>query len=72
MKYLIGLYGASVVVAAICFANWGQYAYKGFAYNLGRALVWPAIVFPSFGGLLSGLIWLGVIGGVLVLVQRRA
>ncbi|MFL3627291.1 hypothetical protein ABFU27_17245 [Xanthomonas campestris pv. raphani] len=54
MKYLIGLYGASVVVAAICFANWGQYAYKGFAYNLGRALVWPAIVFPSFGGFSAG------------------
>ncbi|NHF65972.1 hypothetical protein [Xanthomonas hortorum] len=72
MKYLIGLYGASVLIAAICFANWGHYAYKGFAYNLGRALVWPAIVFPAFGGLLSGLIWLVVIGGVLILVRRRA
>ncbi|MCC4610015.1 hypothetical protein [Xanthomonas cannabis] len=72
MKYLVGLYGASIFIAAICFANWGQYAYKGFAYNLGRAFVWPAVVFPSFGGLLSGLIWIVVIVGLLLLVRRRA
>lgn len=72
MKYLAGLYGASVLVAAICFANWGQYAYKGFAYNVGRALVWPAIVFPTFGAIVSGLMWLLVIVAILLLVRRQA
>lgn len=71
MRYLIGLYGATVLIAAIYFDIWGQYAYKGFFANLGRAVVWPAIMFPSFGKLLSGLIWMAVIGGVLVLNRRR-
>lgn len=71
MKYVIGLYGATVVIAAICFNFWGQYAFRGFAYNLGRAAVWPAVVFPTIGTILSGLIWLLVIGAVLVLVRRQ-
>lgn len=71
MKYLIGLYGATVLIAAVCFNIWGQYAYKSFFFNLGRGLVWPAIVFPTIGTILSGLIWLLVIGAVLVLVRRQ-
>lgn len=71
MKYLIGLYGVSVLIAAICFDIWGRYAYKGFFFNLGQGLVWPAVVFPSVGKLLGGLIWLIVIVGVLALAQRR-
>ncbi|MCC4598236.1 hypothetical protein NRY95_02615 [Xanthomonas campestris pv. phormiicola] len=70
MKYLVGIYGATVLIAAICFDIWGQYAYKGFFYNLGQALVWPAVVFPSFGKLLSGVIWLLVILSVLSLRSR--
>lgn len=72
MKYLVGLYGASVFIAAICFANWGQYAYKGFFYNVGRALVWPAIVFPSFGGIVTAMMWLVVIVAILLLVRKQA
>lgn len=71
MKYVIGLYGATVLIAAVCFNIWGQYAYKSFFFNLGRGLVWPAIVFPTIGTILSGLIWLLVIGAVLVLVRRQ-
>lgn len=25
------------------------YKYKGFAYNLGRGLFWPAAMFPALG-----------------------
>lgn len=71
MKYLVGIYATTVIVAALCFSMWGQFAYKGFAYNLGRAFVWPAVVFPSFGSFLSGIIWLVVIVAILVLVRRK-
>lgn len=71
MKYLIGLYGATVLIAAICFDIWGRYAYKGFFYNLGQGLVWPAVVFPSLGKAASGLIWLVIIVGLLALAKRR-
>ncbi|EIM03315.1 MAG: hypothetical protein ABS82_03885 [Rhodanobacter sp. SCN 67-45] len=70
MKYLAGLYGVTVLLAAIYFDIWGQYAYRSFFFNLGRALVWPAIAFPTVGTILSGLIWLLVIGAVLVFVRR--
>lgn len=39
MKYLAGLYGVTVLLAAIYFDIWGQYAYRSFFFNLGRALV---------------------------------
>lgn len=71
MRYLIGVYGVTVLIAAICFDIWGRYAYKGFFYNLGQALVWPAVMFPSVGKLLSGVIWIVVILGILILVRRR-
>ena len=71
MKYLIGLYGATVLIAAIYFDIWGEYASRGFFSNLGRAVVWPAIAFPSFGRLLTGLIWVTVIGGVLLFARSK-
>ena len=71
MRYLIGMYGVTVLIAAVCFDIWGRYAYKGFFYNLGQALVWPAVMFPSIGKLISGVIWGLVIIAVLALVRRR-
>lgn len=35
---------------------WGDYNYKGFAYNLGKAIIWPAVWFPSFGKFLGGIL----------------
>lgn len=46
---IITLYFFIALIFAIYWAYFGDYSYKGFGYNLGRALVWPAIVFPSFG-----------------------
>ena len=71
MRYLVGLYGVTVLLAVTYFEIWGQTAHRSFFANLGRAVVWPAIMFPSFGKLLSGLIWLAVIIALLLLVRRQ-
>ena len=34
----------------------GKYHYKGFAYNLGRGLIWPATMFPSVGQFIGGVL----------------
>jgi hypothetical protein len=35
---------------------WGQYSYKSFAYHIGRGIVWPAVMFPSVGKFIGGVI----------------
>ena len=69
MKGLLGLYGATVVVACVYFNIWGMYAYKGFAYNLGRSLFWPAAAFPVLGKIVGGIL---VVLMVLFVVTRKA
>jgi hypothetical protein len=61
MKYLIGLYTLLIVPFCVYGYFWGEYAYKGFAYNLGRAFIWPAIVFPVIGQILGVMVLLGLI-----------
>lgn len=46
---------------------WGEWAYCGLAYNLGRGLVWPVFMFPAFGQVVAGTIIVVVIAAVLVL-----
>ena len=46
---------------------WGDMAYKGLMYNMGRGLVWPVLMFPAFGSVVAGIIILLVIAAVLVL-----
>jgi len=41
---------------------WGQYSYKSFAYHLGHGVIWPAVMFPSVGKFIGGMILLIVIG----------
>lgn len=65
MKFFLGLYGTSVLIALIYLNIWGQYAYKGFAYNLGRGLFWPLFAFPVFGQIVGGLVLVVVLGLVL-------
>ena len=40
---------------------WGQYSYKSFAYHIGRGIVWPAVMFPSVGKFIGGIIILIII-----------
>ena len=45
----------------------GPFSHKGLAYNLGRAIFWPTIMFPSLGGVLTAVILVGVIAVILLL-----
>lgn len=56
MKTLGWIYVCLIVVFALYGTWWGDQAYRGFAYNLGAALVWPAILFPSIGKVISGIV----------------
>jgi len=68
MKYLIGLYTLAIVPFALYGAFWGEYAYKGFAYNLGRSVLWPTIVFPVLGQILGAIVLVGVL---IFILSRR-
>lgn len=43
---------------------WGHYKYKSFMFNLGQGLVWPAVMFPSVGKFIGGIIILIIIGAI--------
>lgn len=45
---------------------WGQQSYKSFAYHLGQGIVWPAVMFPSIGKFIGGLLILLIIGGMVL------
>lgn len=45
---------------------WGQYNYKSFAYNIGQGLVWPAVMFPSVGKFIGGVLLLIIIGALVL------
>lgn len=62
MKTLLWIYAALIVVFALYGTWWGDYAFRGFAYNLGRAFIWPAILFPSVGKAIGGLVLLAFVG----------
>lgn len=63
------------VVIAILFGIYGSlfgdYDYRGFMYNMGRGLVWPAIIFPSLGKLIGGIILLAVITALLIFGKKQ-
>ena len=61
-RKILGVYIALIFVFALYGNWWGDYAYRGFGYNLGRALIWPAILFPGVGEALGLLVLLVVIG----------
>lgn len=68
IRAVVGIYVVLIFVFAIYGNVWGDFAYKGFAYNLGRSLFWPGIIFPSLGKALGVLVLLAVVG----LLVRRA
>lgn len=61
-KNLILFYVAMIIGFAIYGANWGDYAYRGFAFNFGAALLWPAVIFPSLGKAIGTMIVIGLVG----------
>lgn len=62
----IGVYAAIALIFAIYGNWWGDYAYKGFLYNAGRALVWPVQVIPGLGELLGVILTLAIVGFILL------
>ena len=71
-NYLLGGYFALVFVFWIYLSNWGALAFKGAAYNLGRALIWPVVVFPSLGQLIGGVIIVGLVLFATLFVRRSS
>lgn len=61
-RFVLGAYVLLIFVFAIYGNWWGAYAFKGFAFNLGRAVVWPVILFPSLGKVIGGLVVLVMVG----------
>jgi hypothetical protein len=51
---IFSIYILLAVGTAVYGSIWGDFNYKGVAYNIGRALVWPFIWFPTLGRLLVG------------------
>jgi hypothetical protein len=63
---LIGIYAVVGLFFAVYQHFWGQYSYKGFAYNLGQGLFWPAVMFPSVGQFIGGVVLVVIIGYVVL------
>lgn len=61
-RLFVTLYVILIVVFAIYGTWWGDYAFKGIWFNLGRAVIWPAILLPSFGKLIGALVLIGIVG----------
>lgn len=62
-------YFAVALLFAIYSNIWGPYHFRGFAWNFGRAIVWPAVMFPVLGHILGAIILVVVILAILVFVQ---
>lgn len=61
MKKFIWFYVLMIVIVAIYGNWWGDFAYRGFGYNLGRALFWPFVMFPGVGKAVGGIIIVGLV-----------
>lgn len=62
VRIVVGFYVVMIFIFAIYGNWWGDYAYRGFGYNLGQALIWPAILIPGLGKAIGALLLLGFIG----------
>jgi hypothetical protein len=60
-RKILGVYVLLVFVFALYGNWWGDYAYRGFGYNLGRALLWPTNFIPGLGQAIGLFVLLAVI-----------
>ncbi|MCT9980290.1 hypothetical protein M2R48_18335 [Acinetobacter sp. I-MWF] len=65
-SWLIRAYFIIGLLFAIYQNFWGQQSYKSFAYHLGQCIVWPALMFPSVGKFIGGILILLIIGGMVL------
>lgn len=65
-SWLIRGYFIIGLLFAIYQNYWGAQSYKSFAYHLGQGIVWPAVMFPSVGKFIGGVLILLIVGGLLL------
>lgn len=58
---LIAAYAGVAVLFALYASHFGPTQYRGFAYNLGRGLVWPVTIFPTLGTIISAIVIIGFV-----------
>lgn len=63
-RLILVAYVALIVVFATYGAWWGDYAFKGFWFNFGRALIWPVTFLPSLGELIAAVLLIGTVGAL--------
>ncbi|WP_445345272.1 hypothetical protein [Acinetobacter bohemicus] len=63
-SFLISGYLVIGLLFAVYQHFWGQYSYKPFMFNIGQGLVWPAMLFPSVGKFIGGILILLFIGAL--------
>lgn len=60
-RKVFGVYVLLIFVFTLYGNWWGDYAHRGFGFNLGRALIWPAILIPGLGEAIGAFVLLAVI-----------
>ena len=66
MRSFTALYALLIVVFAVYGIFWGDYAYKGWIWNIGRGFIWPVDVALYIGNLIkAALMW--IVGAVVML-----
>jgi hypothetical protein len=66
------IFGAYFVIGLLfALYGWlfGTMSYKGFAYNLGRGVVWPLFIFPELGAVIGALILVIVVVLISIFVR---
>lgn len=71
MKIVIRIYAVLAVLFWIYLSIWGANSGRGWAFNLGSAVVWPAVIFPGFGAAIGGIVIVAVVIGVLIFVKNK-
>ena len=69
-RLILVAYVALIVVFATYGAWWGDYAFKGFWFNFGRALIWPVTFLPSLGELIAAVLLIGIVGALTLRKSR--
>lgn len=61
---LFSVYFGIGLLYALYSSFFGAYKYKGFAYNLGRGIIWPATMFPSVGQFIGAVLIIGFVAWI--------
>ncbi len=68
---LISAYFGVALLFALYGWLFGAEKYRGLAYNLGKAVVWPTMIFPSLGVFIGGIIFVGVVVFITFFVKKK-